>query len=184
MIYLLIFILLVGQSFLFYLNRDRIKKYWDIPVGSIILKPIPKSIEVEDVEGLEELLSNVMKSAKDECWKCEFQYGVWSGNGYHMIITSPDGLVSIDSIIRMGYSDADNPRILRFNINTRNKNLNIGGTKYYNEIIIFLWDFILQKHINENSDNYKNIKFTIDHISKNLKSLNRNKILDQLLKKD
>ena len=183
MIYLLLFILITSQIFLFHLNKDRIKKYWDIPKNSIILKPIPKTIQVEDVEGVEELLSNVIKSAKYECWNCEFQYGIWTSNGYHMIINSTDGLVSIDAIIRMGYSDADNPRILRFNIKTGDENLKIEGNKYYNQIIIFLWDFILQKHINENSDNYKNIKSTIDHINKNLKSLNRNKILNQLLKK-
>ena len=178
---LLIFILLASQSFIFYLNRDRIKKYWDTPKGSIILKPIPKSVMAEDVDGIEDLLYDVISSAKDECWNCEFQYGIWSSNGYHMLIKSPDGLVTIESIIRMGYTD-DNPRIIRFTIMSEDKHLSIGVDKHYNEIVLFLWNFILEKHINENSIDYKNLKSKIEHISKNLKSLNRNKILDELLK--
>jgi hypothetical protein len=179
MIYLLIFILLASQSFLFYLNRDRIKKYWDIPKDSIILKPIPKTIKTEDVDGSEDLLSNVISSAKDENWKPEFKYGMWSTNGYHIILKSPDELIEIESIIRI----YDQPRIIKFNIKSGDKNLNIEGNKYYNQIIVFLWDFILQKHINENSEDYNKIKSKIKHINKNLKSLNRNKILDELLKK-
>jgi hypothetical protein len=180
MIYLLLLILITSQIFLFHLNKDRIKKYWDIPKNSIILKPIPKQIKTEDVDDTEDLLSNVIKSAKDENWKHEFKYGIWSNNGYHIILKSPDKLIEIESIIRI----YDQPRIIKFNIKSGDENLNIEGIKYYNQIIIFLWDFILQKHIDQNSEEYNEIKSKIKRINKNLKALNRNKILDQLLKKD
>ena len=40
--------LLIGQLFLFNLYKDKIKKYGDIKKGSVILKPIPKSVETTD----------------------------------------------------------------------------------------------------------------------------------------
>ncbi len=181
MLYFILFILLMSQLFLFYLYKDKIKKYSGIKRGSIVLDPIPMSLKVEDVEGIEDLICDVISSAKEEGWKCDFQYGIWTRDGYHMVISSPDGLVSIDSIIRMGYSES--PRILRFNITSGDKYLNVGGGKYYNEIMLFLWDFILEKHINENSNEYKVIKDKIEHITKNLRSLRRSRLLDELLEK-
>jgi hypothetical protein len=181
MIYLLITILSITQLFILYLNKNNIKKYWNTPKDSIILKPIPKQLKSEDVDGMQELLSNIISSAKDESWLCEFKYGILSSNGYHMIITSPDKLIKIETMIRLGYDN--DPRIIKFNIITNQQQLNISCNKYYNQIIVFLWDFIIEKHINENSNDYKVIKSKIDHINKNLKSFNRNNLLNQLLQK-
>jgi hypothetical protein len=180
MVYFLIFILLLSQGFLFYLYSDKIKRYSGIKSGSIILDPIPVSLKVEDVDGVDDLLCDVISSAKSESWVCVFQYGLWSSDGYHMIISSPDGLVSIDAIIRFGYG-RDNPRILRFNIKSGESILGIGGEKYYNEIMLFLWDFILEKHVSENLDEWKRISECMVIISGNLRSLRRSRLLDELL---
>ena len=181
-LFFLVSLLVGSQIYLFHLYTNNIKRYDNIKKGSIILEPKPKEIEVEDVEGCEELLNDILLSAKEENWICEFITGHWSDDGYHMKISSPDGNIMVEAIIRTW--DSKDIRLLRFIISTSNiSRFNISGDKFKNKILVFLWDFVLDKHIKENSYKYEEFKKSITEIKKNLKSLNRNRILDELLNK-
>lgn len=185
-IFLMVLILglLGSQIYLFHLYKDKIKRFSNLKKDSIILEPIPKPVDIEDVDGVEELLKDILLSAKEESWACEFvKNGVWSLDGYEMKISSPDGSIVINSVIRDYSYSSSNPRLLRFNVSTPSiPYFNLKGDKFENDIIVFLWDFILDKHIKENSYKYEEFKKSITEIKKNLKSLNRNRILDELLK--
>ena len=178
--------LLIGQLFLFNLYKDKIKKYGDIKPGSIILKPIPKSVETTDVEGFEELVRDVLISAKEEEWPCEFVQSSIR-DGYEMKITSLDNSLTISAIIRVSsyfYLGQTDARLIRFTIKK-------GDIRYIsvptdsdmcNDLLVFLWDFVLDKHTKENKNTYDIYKQSFDDIRTSLKSLNRNRILAELLK--
>lgn len=186
-IFLVVLGLLISQVYLFHIYKDKIKKYGEIKPGSIVLKPIPKSVETTDVEGFEELVRDVLISAKEEEWPCEFvENSVWSRDGgYEMNITSLDNSLSISSVIRVSrYSNITDPRLIRFVIKK-------GLIRYIsvpsdsdicNDLLLFLWDFVLDKHTKENKYTYDIYKESFDDIRTSLKSLNRNRILDELLK--
>lgn len=186
-LFLVVLGLLISQVYLFHIYKDKITKYSDIKPGSIVLKPIPKSVQTSDVDGFEELVRDVLISAKEEEWPCEFvNNSVWGRDGgYEMNITSLDNSLSISSVIRVSrYSDITEPRLLRFVIKK-------GLTRYIsvpiesdinNDILVFLWDFVLDKHIRENKSTYVIYKESFDDIRTSLKSLNRNRILAELLK--
>jgi hypothetical protein len=183
-LFLVVLGLLISQIYLFHLYKDKIKRFSNLKKDSIILEPIPKVVEVEDVDGVEELLKDILLSAKEESWGCEFlTNGLWSHDGYEMKISSPDGSIVINSVIRDYSSSLSSPRLLRFNVSTSSvPRLSIKSDKFENDILVFLWDFILDKHIKENSYKYEEFKNSITEIRKNLKSLNRNRILNELLK--
>ena len=185
-IFLVVLGLLISQVYLFHIYKDKIKKYADIKPGSIVLKPIPKTVETNDVEGFEELVRDVLISAKEEEWPCEFlQSSIWSRDGYEMKITSLDNSLTISAVIRISsYSNKMDARLIRFTIRrgfTSTVSVPI-VSDICNDLLVFLWDFVLDKHIRENKSSYDNYKENFDDIRKGLKSLNRNRILAELLK--
>ena len=77
MIYTLIALLGISQMVMFYLlysiysTKKLEKKYKNIPNGSIILEPIPKTLKYKDVEPDYKTIYDVIESAISENWKGE-----------------------------------------------------------------------------------------------------------------
>lgn len=184
--FLVVLGLLISQVYLFHIYKDKIKKYGEIKPGSVILKPIPKSVETTDVEGFEELVRDVLISIKEEEWPCEFvNNSLWSRDGYEMKITSLDNSLTISVVIRVSsYSSQTDARLIRFTIKKGdNRYISVPtDSDICNDLLVFLWDFVLDKHTKENKYTYDIYKESFDDIRTSLKSLNRNRILAELLK--
>jgi hypothetical protein len=68
-------------------------------------------------------------------------------------------------------------------------NTGFGGTisidnesKISNDVIVFLWDYIIEYHQNENEETKNYYQATIDDISSKLKTLRRSEKLNNILK--
>ena len=58
------------------------------------------------------------------------------------------------------------------------------NSNFKNDIIVFLYEYIITERLNENSEITKRYENNFENIRKNLISLNRNNALDKLLKKE
>ena len=180
-------ILIVSQIHLYSIIKKS-EKQPKIEKGSIILKPLPEKVDTDLVEGAEEMLSEVLESVKLEGWTVDItDNSIYSGEAYNINIKSHNEDIIIDSVIRYrSYLINDfEARLIRFRILTDDingiKSYSFAESKYKNDIIVFLWDFILEKHLEENRIEVENYKYTINTIRKKLVGLRRNEILNQLL---
>ena len=180
-------ILIVSQIHLYSIIKKS-EKQPKIEKGSIILKPLPEKVDTDLVEGAEEMLVEVLESVKLEGWTVDItDNSIYSGEAYNINIKSHNGDIIIDSVIRYrSYLINDfEARLIRFRILTDDingiKSYSFAESKYKNDIIVFLWDFILEKHLEENRIEVENYKYTINTIRKKLVGLRRNEILNQLL---
>jgi len=180
-------LLVVSQIHLYSIIK-RGEKEPKIEKGSIILKPLPDKVDSDLVEGAEEMLSEVIESVKLEGWKVDIkESSLFRGEAYDIIIKSPNDVVVIDSVFRYKsrYTTDFGIRLLRFKISTNDisdvKSYSFSDSKYGNDIIVFLWDFILEKHLEDNRIEIENYKSTINEIRKKLTGLRRSERLNQLL---
>lgn len=180
-------ILIVSQIHLYSIIKKS-EKQPKIEKGSIILKPLPEKVDTDLVEGAEEMLVEVLESVKLEGWTVDItDNSIYSGEAYNINIKSHNGDIIIDSVIRYrSYLINDfEARLIRFRILTDDingiKSYSFAESKYKNDIIVFLWDFILEKHLEENRIEVENYKYTINTIRKKLVGLRRSEILNQLL---
>ena len=180
-------ILIVSQIHLYSIIKKS-QKQPKIEKGSIILKPLPEKVDTDLVEGAEEMLSEVLESVKLEGWTVDItDNSIYSGEAYNINIKSHNGDIIIESTIRYrSYLINDfEARLIRFRILTDDingiKSYSFAESKYKNDIIVFLWDFILEKHLEENRIEVENYKSTINTIRKKLTGLRRSERLNQLL---
>ena len=190
MIWILVIVLVllvVSQIHLYSIIKSQ--KEPKIEKGSIILKPLPDKVDSDLVEGVEEMLSEVLESVKLEGWQVDIkESSFFRGEAYDIIIKSHNDDVVIDSVVRYKsrYSSTDfDPSLLRFKISTNDisgdKSYSFIDSKYKNDIIVFLWDFILEKHLEDNRIEIENYKSIINTIRKKLTGLRRSERLNQLL---
>jgi hypothetical protein len=180
-------LLVVSQIHLYSIIKSQ--KEPKIEKGSIILKPLPDKVDSDLVEGVEEMLSEVLESVKLEGWEVDIkESSFFRGEAYDIIIKSHNDVVVIDSVVRYKsrYSSTDfDPSLLRFRISTNDisddKSYSFTDSKYKNDIIVFLWDFILEKHLEDNRIEIENYKSIINTIRKKLTGLRRSERLNQLL---
>lgn len=179
-------LLVVSQIYLYSIIKKS-EKQPKIEKGSIILKPLPEKVDSDLVEGAEEMLSEVLESVKLEGWVVDITDNSIYGEAYNINIKSHNEDIIIDSVIRYrSYLHDDfEARLIRFRILTDDingiKSYSFTDSKYKNDIIVFLWDFILEKHLEENRIEIENCKSTINTIRKKLTGLRRSERLNQLL---
>lgn len=180
-------ILIVSQIHLYSIIKKS-EKQPKIEKGSIILKPLPEKVDTDLVEGAEEMLSEVLESVKLEGWTVDItDNSIYRGEAYDINIKSHNGDIIINSVIRYrSYIHDDfEVRLIRFRILTDDisgiKSYSFNESKYKNDIIVFLWDFILEKHLEDNRIEVENYKSIINTIRKKLVGLRRSEILNQLL---
>jgi len=83
---------------------------------------------------------------------------------------------------RMGYDNEETDIFLSFYINTDGCSIRIDTeSPIKNDIIIFLWDYILEYHENKRAESKVYYESGIEKISSNLKTLNRSRKLEEIL---
>jgi hypothetical protein len=174
-----IILLTISQSICFFFlfkNKRVIKEEKDNP---LTLKPIPKQIGFEDVQPNYKLLYNVLETIK--FYKINKDLIGDKSYLYDINIYSNYGL-SISSRIR---THGDVPSLSWFRIakeSTPTTTLTFNNTdSVKNDIIIFVWDYIIKYHESLNDDDIDKYSNTIDIISNELKTLKRNERLDKIL---
>ena len=176
-----IILLTISQIVSFYLIFNKIKPIIKPKTEGIILKVIPDKPTYENLDPKHKLVYDIMESVKLENWKVEVEADIshhsktWTIN-----FESPTG-IHIRSRVR------DSSEIIYLSGFTI-INSGIGGrisvdneSKISNDVIIFLWDYIIEYHQNENEETRKHYQSTIDDISSKLKTLRRSEKLNNIL---
>lgn len=175
----IITLLIISQIVSFYLIIKRLNPQIIKPKG-IVLKPLPKSAIYEDVEPNFNIVYDVLKTIKIEGWKVEFEDDFQlHGQHYKLNFVSHDGSINVRSRIRID-DDAD-ISYLSFTINGGCQIKIDKGSSIKNDIILFLWDYVVEYHQNKYNDSVKYYEDGIKKISSKLKTLNRSRKLDEIL---
>ena len=187
MIYTLIALLGISQMVMFYLlysiysTKKLEKKYKNIPNGSIILEPIPKTLKYKDVEPDYKTIYDVIESAISENWKGEVTVETSLMMSWILNIVSNDGSVKVMACLwynRKLYID-------NFIVESNNNHIYISNddmdNTIENDIKIFCWKYIIDHYKSNNEDIREKYISTIKDISSNLKTLNRSRKLNGIL---
>jgi hypothetical protein len=153
-----------------------------IPKNSIVLEPIPKNIFYEDVDTDCSVIYNVIESIKIENWEYVIETDL---DSWDITFKSTYGLEVKSRLRKYGhYSDPDSIRLSWFKIRDTSNNNSISIDNFSiikNDIILFLWDYIIQYYTNLNKDEEEKINEKMKNISSKLKTLNRSRRLDNIL---
>jgi hypothetical protein len=174
-----IILLAVSQIVSFFLIFNKIKPFIKPKTEGIVLKLIPDKPTYESLDPSHKLVYDVMESVKLENWKVEVEADIsYHSKTWTVNFESPTG-VSIRSRVR----DSSHIYLASFILNS-----GIGGrisidndSKISNDVIIFLWDYIVEYHLNENEETRLYYQSTIDDISTKLKTLRRSERLNNIL---
>ena len=175
-----IILLTISQIVSFYLIFNKIKPIFKPKPEGIMLKVIPDKPSYESLDPKHKLVYDVMESVKLENWKVEVESDIsYHAKTWQVNFESPTG-IRIRSRIR------ENSQIYLSNFSILNTG--IGGTisidnesKISNDVIIFLWDYIIEYHQNENEETRNYYQSIIDDISSKLKTLRRSETLKNIL---
>ena len=179
---LIITLLVISQIATFYLIFKRIKPKIIKPDG-IVLKPISKELDYSDLDPDFNTVFDVLKSIKMENWELEFEEEYSIGNNdYSIKFKSHDNNVRVRSrLCFYGDDDNDDPYFI-FYINTDGCSIKIDNkSPIKNDIILFLWDYVIEYHEGKKAKSKKYYESGIERISSNLKALNRSRKLDKIL---
>jgi len=177
-----IILLTISQIVSFFLIFNKIKPIFKPKPEGIVLKVIPDKPTYESLDPSHKLVYDVMESAKLENWKVGVEADISSYNSKNWTLKfeSPTGI-----IIRSRVRDSSGEIYLA---NFVIINSGIGGnisvdndSKISNDVIIFLWDYIVEYHLNENEEKRLYYQSTIDDISTKLKTLRRSEKLNNIL---
>lgn len=175
-----IILLTISQIVSFYLIFNKIKPIFKPKPEGIILKVIPDKPTYESLDPKHKLVYDVIESVKLENWKVEVEPDIsYHSKTWMMKFESPTGIR-----IRSRLRDNGQMYLSSFSI----LNTGIGGTisidndsKISNDVIIFLWDYIIEYHQNENEETRNYYQSIIDDISSKLKTLRRSETLKNIL---
>lgn len=192
---IIITLLIISQIFTFYLLWKKSPTVQPKVTSKeeskdIILKPIPKPIRVDEVEGFESTIKDILLSAKNENWKSTIKlnhYNISSDDYYEISIVS-NGVepISIDALVDICNGHVvdrpfDNIRLGRFWIKKSGSFTTVENTSLKNDLIVFLWDYIIEDEMKKNRREYARFKENFETLRGGLKSLNRDRKLDELL---
>jgi hypothetical protein len=175
----IITLLIISQIVSFYLIIKRLNPQIIKPKG-IVLKPLPKIAIYEDIDPNFNIVYDVLKTIKIEDWKVDFEDDFQlHGQHYKLNFVSHDVDINVRSRIRI--DDEGDISYLSFTITggcqiTINKDSSIK-----NDIVLFLWDYIVEYHEKKYNDSVKYYEDGIKKISSKLKTLNRSRRLDEIL---
>ena len=175
-----IILLTISQIVSFYLIFNKIKPIFKPKPEGIILKVIPDKPTYESLDPKHKLVYDVIESVKLENWKVEVEPDIsYHSKTWQVKFESPTGIR-----IRSRLRDNGQMYLSSFSI----LNTGIGGTisidndsKISNDVIIFLWDYIIEYHQNENEETRNYYQSIIDDISSKLKTLRRSERLNNIL---
>jgi hypothetical protein len=189
MLYFLLTILLVSQVVSFYLIFNKIKPFIKPKPEGIVLKVIPNKPSYESLDPSHKLVYDVMESTKLESWKVEVEADISiGGKTWEVNFESPTG-IRIRSRLRDRFTkNSSDIYLSSFTIINGDRGFAHSGSisidnesKISNDVIIFLWDYIIEYHQNENEETRRYYQSTIDNISSKLKTLRRSEKLNNIL---
>mgnify|MGYP001024469388 FL=1 len=178
---LIITLLIISQIANFYLLFKRIKPKI-IKTDGVVLKPIAKELKYTDLDPDFNTVYDVLKSIKIEGWELDFEdkFSI-NNNSYTLNFKSHNNNIRVRSRISV-YNREDRDIFLSFYINTDGCSIRIDTeSPIKNDIIIFLWDYILEYHENKRAESKVYYESGIEKISYNLKTLNRSRKLEEIL---
>ena len=184
MLYFLLTILLISQVVSFYLIFNKIKPIIKPkPQEGIFLKEIPDKPTYEDLDKDHKLIYDVMESAKLENWKTEVVSETsYSSSTWEINFESPTGIRLRSRIRKRENSLIDGLYLVSFRIYASKGSLFIGDeSKMKNDVLSFLWDYVVKYHEDENEEIRNSYKSIIEDISSNLKTLKRSERLNNIL---
>ena len=175
-----IILLTISQIASFYLIFNKIKPIIKPKTEGIILKVIPDKPTYESLDPENKLVYDIMESVKLESWKVEVEADISHHSKTWTINFESNTGIRIRSRVR----DSSEIYLSAFTI----INSGIGGyisidneSKISNDVISFIWDYILEYHQNENEETRIYYQSTIDDISSKLKTLRRSEKLNNIL---
>ena len=181
MIYI-VSVLVIMQIISFYLIFKKINPIIiKQKVKGIVLKPIPKVAKIEDGDGANELIRDIMKTIVLEDWNVDIKYTY--DDRYEIFIRSNSN-ITIKCAIRL-YSNVPYLSIFRIiyaesgDINRYSVSIS-GESGIANEVISFMWDFIVKYHEDNNETMISSFNRNISGIGSKLKAVNRDKKLKDL----
>lgn len=181
MIYFIITLLVISQAVTFYLLFNKVKPI--IKPKGYFLKEIPNKPTYESLDTNFKLVYDVLESVNLEDWKVEVKPDDYSSlsQSWDIDIQSLTG-IRIRAKIRA--NDDLIPYLSIFTIqNVGNGSISVDrDSKIENDIVTFLWDYIIEYYENENESKRLYIQSTIDNISSKLKTLRRSEKLNEILK--
>jgi hypothetical protein len=179
MLYFLLTILLVSQVVSFYLIFNKIKPIIKSKQEGILLKQIPDKPTYEDLDKEHKLIYDVMKSAKLENWKVEITPDIsYSSESWEVNFESQTG-IRIRSRIR---SRDKSLYLITFTVIANSGSISIhDDSKIKDDVVSFIWSYILEYHENENEETRLYYQSIIDNISSKLKTLRRSEKLNNIL---
>lgn len=178
-----IILLTISQIVSFYLIFNKIEPIVKPKPGGIMLKVIPDKPTYELLDPKNRLVYDVMESVKLENWTVKVEADIsYHSKTWQVNFESPTG-IRIRSRLR---DSLLNNQIYLSNFSILNTG--IGGTisiddqsKSSNDVVIFLWDYIIEYHQNENEETRNYYQSIIDDISSKMKTLRRSERLNNIL---
>jgi len=178
----IITILIISQIVTFFIIYKRLKPKL-IKQEGIVLKPLPKELTYNELDPDFNTVYDVLESIKIEGWQLEFEeeFSI-SGKSYSLNFQSHDSLVRVRSKIRTYDNKQDRDIYSMFYLITDGCSISIDNeSPIKNDIVLFMWDYILEYHEGKKQESKEYYEDGIDKITSSLKTLNRSKKLNQIL---
>ena len=183
MLYFLLTILLVSQVVSFYLIFNKIKPIIRPKPQGIFLKEIPNKPTYEDLDKDHKLVYDIMESVKLEKWKLEITPDIsYSSSSWEVNFESQTGIRIRSRLRKREGGTSPGLYLSSFRVYVDKGSVFIDdGSKIENDVISFLWDYVVKYHENENEEIRIYYQDTIDDISSKLKTLKRSERLNNIL---
>jgi len=157
-------------------NRGIAVKPVKVEQGDIVLKKLKEKPDISDIDPNHQLLKDVIETAKYENWKADIEE---ERHSWRFKITNPSKTLTISCIlrryddkIRLGYFNVSGPGSISY-VDVAKED-----PKYL--IVEYLWSLIVDKNEKDCQEITQNYLTAKSLIEKELKSLRRNKQLDNL----
>lgn len=181
----IITLLVISQIVSFFLIFKRLKPKVIKP-KEIVLKPIPKEVEYEDVDPNNDLIYEVLETIKLEDWNLEKDFDVLGSGSWKFTFTSKDGRILVRARITQYTKEM---RLSMFHVSGSKGLVSIKSdplifpkkSKITNDIILFLWDYLIEHYDDKNKLDKQRIETSIESIRDSLKTLKRSKRLNDIL---
>ena len=181
----IITLLIISQIVSFYLIFKMLKPKVIKPEG-IVLKPIPKEVEYEDVDPNSDLIYEVLETIKLEDWYLEKDFDALGSGSWKFTFTSKDKKTLVRARISQYTKEM---KLTMFHVSGPKGLISIKSdpfsfpkkSKITNDIILFLWDYLIDYYEDKNKANKKVLETSIESIRESLKTLKRSKRLNTIL---
>lgn len=170
---------IVSFYFIFKKTPFIIKKKAD----GIVLKDIPEKPTYETVEPNHDVIFDVLETIKLENWNLDFDKDFRIGDYvYELVFTSNDGKTTVRSRFRYDVYDNEIGGYSSFWIAGPNGTISLDkDSPVMNDVILFMWDYVIEHEKNSNQEELNKIKNAIKGIKKSLVALRREEQLKDLL---